>query len=105
MNYIVRYWQGRCSPWISILVWIVGYALLSALVVRAEPLLPWQIAKALLFVLWLALILYMLIGMVRSAIRALIGWRARRADAVGAVIALVLAAIFIIFTALDVWHG
>lgn len=104
MDHIKRYWRGRYSPWICILVWIVGYALLSVAVVGVEPALSWQAAKALLFVLWLALVLFIFIGMVRAAIRALIGWRARRADAVGAVIALVLAVIFVVFTALDLYR-
>ncbi len=55
--------------------------------------------------LWLAVCVLGVIGMVRSGVRALIRWRARTANALGAGIALVPVAIVVVFSALKSDQG
>ena len=105
MVYVLRYWRGEISPWIAIVIWILGYRGINLAVATVQPYLQSQILEVLVFLLWFGLLAFGFIALVRSAVRALSHWPASTANGVGGLVALALAAVFVVFTALDMSGG
>lgn len=104
VGYIVRHWRGEVAPWLAFLVSLIAYALVSLGGVWITSLFTGAVVSGIMLVLWCAVGTWAFVGTLRSALAALRQWRTRKAQAVGAVVAVAGLAAFMVFAVLDFYQ-
>jgi hypothetical protein len=93
-SFLLRHWSGSIGTWQSLVNTVAVYAISTALVVWIgsgfEITLSLAPSTIILSSVWIAANAWALIGLFRSAIRAIAGWHARKIEAVGGIVAIVL---------------
>jgi hypothetical protein len=102
LSYIMRHWSGALNAWLSLLDSFAVYLLATLAVVAAGNTFRGDLSFALLLGGWLALVGGAAVGTVRSALRAIKGWRTRRWEAVGGGVAILVLGFAAYFAAHDV---
>lgn len=83
---------------------MIAYAVISLGGVWITSLFTGAVVSGIMLVLWCVVVAWAFIGTLRSALAVLRQWPARKPQAVGAVVAVVALATFIVFAILDFYQ-